>query len=296
MSKWERIVESILKENRKEKLKDWLRQTTTPEYIYHIFHLDENLTEDKNETTNSLWLARTIYKKFLDKIKNKQYKKTEFGGIVNLEDLNLELEFNITGRKGDGFYNKDDNSITIYIDDIKRLKDDPILINALIHEITHSVSYDDLNNYANYIKPEENRQKYLTQPLELEANKVALCDYLIRRVKEELKGQLLAKEINDVDALRKRIDRILEEISLDLSHFYFDFLNALSQDEKIFQEIYFEVLTVCIEYIQNHLDESTFYGGINEARQIDFNTIPDYTYEQMIEKLRKNLSETSKNN
>ena len=49
-------------------------------------------------------------------------------------------------------------------------------------------------------------------------------------------------------------------------------------------------------YIQNHLDESTFYGGINEARQMDFDAIPDYTYEQMIERLRKNLSETSKNN
>lgn len=296
MSQWRRIVESILEENRKEKLKDWLKHTTTPEYIYHIFHLDEDLTEDKSETMNSLWLARTIYNKFLDKIDRKDYKKTEFGGIVSLEDLNLELEFNITGRKGDGFYNKDDNDITIYVDDIKRLKNDPILINALIHEITHSISYDDLNNYANYIKPEENRQKYLTQPLELEANKVALCDYLIRRVKEELKGQLLAKEINDVNALRKRIDRILEEISLDLSHFYFDFLNTLSQDKVLFQEIYFEVLAVCIEYIQNHLDESTFYGGINEAKQIDFNTIPDYTYEQMIERLRKNLSETSKKN
>lgn len=296
MSQWRKIVEGILKENRKEKLKDWLRHITTPEYIYHIFHLDDDLTEDKNETINSLWLARTIYKKFLDKIKNKQYKKTEFSGIVNLEDLNLELEFNITGRKGDGFYNKDDNDITIYVDDIKRLKNDPILINALIHEITHSVSYDDLNNYANYTKPEENRQKYLTQSLELEANEVALCDYLIRRVKEELKGQLLTKEINDVNALRKRIDRILEEISLNLSHFYFDFLNTLSQDKVLFQEIYFEVLAVCIEYIQNHLDESTFYGGINEAKQIDFNTIPNYTYEQMIERLRKNLFETSKKN
>ena len=294
MSQFRKIVESILEENRKERLKDWLRHTTTSEYIYHIFHLDEDLTEDKNETTNSLWLARTIYNKFLDKINRKDYEKTKFGGIISLDDLDLTIEFSITGRKGDGFYNKDNNNITIYIDDIKRLKNDPILINALIHEITHSVSYDDLNNYANYIKPDENRQKYLTQPLELEANKVALCDYLIRRVKEELKGQLLAKEINDVDALRKRIDRILEEISLNLSHLYFDFLNALNQDKVLFQEVYFEVLAVCIEYIQKHLDESIFYGGINEAKQIDFNTIPDYTYKQMIERLRKNLSETSK--
>ena len=56
------------------------------------------------------------------------------------------------------------------------------------------------------------------------------------------------------------------------------------------------MLAVCIEYIQNHLDESTFYGSINEAKQIDFNAVPNYTYEQMIERLRKNLSETSKKN
>ena len=294
MSQWRKIVENILRENRKEQLKNWLKRTTTPEYIYHIFHLDVDLTEDKDETTNSLWLARTIYNKFLDKINKKDYEKTKFGGIVNLDNLDLLIEFSITGQKGNGYFDKQNNIIMVYIDEIDRLYNDPIFINALIHEITHSMSYDDLYNFTrNYITPEQDRSKYLTQPVELEANKVALCDYLIRQVKGQLKDELLTKEINDEEALRKRIDKILEEISINNQHFYFEFLHAVSKDKEVFQDIYFEVLAVCIEYIQNHLDESTFYGMINESKQIDFKNLPNYTTEETIENLRKNLANTS---
>lgn len=78
MSQWCKIVESILEENKKEKLKDWLRHTTTPEYIYHIFHLDKDLTEDKNETTNSLWLGGRILmeNKYIEEFR-KSCKKLE---------------------------------------------------------------------------------------------------------------------------------------------------------------------------------------------------------------------------
>ena len=41
MSEFRKIVEKILRKNEREKFIKKLRQEVTPEYIYHIFHLDE---------------------------------------------------------------------------------------------------------------------------------------------------------------------------------------------------------------------------------------------------------------
>lgn len=255
MSEFRKIVEGVLRENKKNKIKAWLKQNTIPEYIYHIFGLDDIFIENKDETKNSLWLASNIYNEFLEKIHNNKYKKTKFGGIVNLKNFNLTIEFNITGRRGDGIFDKANNKITVYVESKKSFTEDEILENALIHEIAHVISYDDYNNFYNYIKS-NNRQKYLTQPVELEANKIALCNHLIKKVLKILKQNLLMSEVNNSDLLRKHIDNILQDISKDEKHIYYDFLVALNQDKKLFKEIYFEIVSVCIEYIQEHLIES----------------------------------------
>lgn len=294
MSEFRKIVENILRKNEIKKFMKRLRQEVTPEYIYHIFHLDEDLKEDKSETKNLLWLAQQIYNQILDKIDNKKYKKTKFGGIVTLDNPDIEIEFNITGRMGDGFFSKEDNRIIVYVDDIKNLKDNDILENALIHEIVHSISYDDFNNYYNYIKPENNRDNYLTQPLEFEANKVSLCNYIVKKVLKTLKSEVSMEEIKDFDLLRKCIDKILSDISLDEYHFYWEFLKAVHQDKKAFEEMYFEIIETCVEFIQEHLTESHNWALTNKWLHEDIHNLPNLTQQEAVEKIYKNLDEAEK--
>ena len=289
MSEFRNLVESILKENRKDKIKEWLRATTTPEHIYHIFHLDEELDEDKDETKNSLWLANNIYKQILDKINKKDYEKTKFGGIVTLDNPELEIEFSITGRKGDGFYSKEDDKIIVYVEDINTFSEDENLEASLIHEIAHSMSYDDMNNYYNYISPENNREKYLTQPLEFEANKVALCNMIINKTLKTLKDEINKDEIDNSELLRKHIDAILYKISQDEKNHFNEFLKTVHKDKKAFQEMYFEIIVVCIEYIQEHLTESHNWALTNECRKINIHDLPDLTLEEAFERLYESL-------
>lgn len=289
MSEFRKIVENILRKNEIKKFMERLRQEVTPEYIYHIFHLDEDLKEDKNETKNSLWLAQQIYNQILDKIDNKKYKKTKFGGIITLDNPDIEIEFNITGRMGDGFFSKEDNKIIVCVDDIKNLKDNDILENALIHEIVHSISYDDFNNYYNYTKPEDDRDNYLTQPLEFEANKVSLCNYIVKKVLKALKSEISMEEIKNFDLLRKRIDKILDDISLDEQGFYWEFLKAVHKDKKAFEEMYFEIVETCVEFIQEHLTESHNWALTNKWLHEDIHSLPNLTQQEAVEKIYKNI-------
>jgi len=294
MSKFRRIVEDVLQKHKKANIRKWLEETTTLEHVYHIFHLNKILVEDKDETKNSLWLAQQVYNQILDKIDSKDYQKTQFGGIIHLDIPELDIEFSLTGREGDGFFSKQNNEIVVYAEDLNSFKDNETLETALIHEIAHSMSYDDMNNFSNYIKPEENREKYLTQPLEFEANKVALCNYIVKKTLKELKNKLSKEELYNRDLLRKHIDEILYDISQNQQSFYYEFLNAVHKDKKVFKELYFEIMETCIEYIQEHLSESYMQAASNDRIKENIYDLPNITPEESIKRICENLDKNTK--
>lgn len=272
MSQFREIVENCLAEHgynlvesKVLETKDIKLEPRTEKQLLKIFCLDENeLSEDKDENKNTLWLARNIYEKFIQKVKEGKYERTKFGGIVNINDL--EIEFSITGKAGDGVYTKLNNKILVYTEKLNDLENDLNLRNGLIHEIVHSISYDDFNNFNNYISPETNKNEYLTQPLEFEANKIALCDYLVDQILKNLKQQMLTKDIDDSNKLQNYIDQILYNIMSNEKHTYYDFLSILHKKKKL-NDFYSEIVETCIEYIQDHLAESTLYSVGNDFKQ-----------------------------
>lgn len=237
------------------------------EELCHIFNVDNQLTEDKIDNEAWIYLACSYYKIFINKIKTHKYSKTTSGAYkVNLDDIDIYVSTGNDGTYNHSSYNSDWKCINLYTKDFKSVSSDYIFRSNFIHEITHYLSeHEDDNSFPwNYTRPEEDLIKYYTQPTELLADKISVCDFMIKLIEDDLRSTLHKEDLLTREALTSRINNIIHAITSHRGFIYHEFFAALSNNSKAFLDFYMEIVDTCIDYVQHNLKECNIYAIYNE--------------------------------
>lgn len=237
------------------------------EELCHIFNVDNQLTEDKTDNEAWIYLACSYYKIFINKIKTHKYSKTTSGAYkVNLDDIDIYVSTGNDGTYNHSSYNSDWKCINLYTKDFKSVSSDYIFRSNFIHEITHYLSeHEDDNSFPwNYTRPEEDLIKYYTQPTELLADKISVCDFMIKLIEDDLRSTLHKEDLLTREALTSRINNIIHAITSHRGFIYHEFFAALSNNPKAFLDFYMEIVDTCIDYVQHNLKECNIYAIYNE--------------------------------
>lgn len=237
------------------------------EELCHIFNVDNQLTEDKADNEAWIYLACSYYKIFMNKIKTHEYSKTTSGAYkINLGDIDIYVSTGNDGTYNHSSYNSDWKCINLYTKDFKSVSSDYIFRSNFIHEITHYLSeHEDDNSFPwNYTRPEEDLIKYYTQPTELLADKISVCDFMIKLIEDDLRSTLRKEDLLTREALTSRIDSIIHAITSHRGFIYHEFFAALSNNPKAFLDFYMEIVDTCIDYVQHNLKECNIYAIYNE--------------------------------
>lgn len=237
------------------------------EELCYIFNVDNTLTEDKTDNEAWIYLACSYYKMLMNKIKVHDYTKATSGAYkVNLDDIDVYISTGNDGTYNHSSYDSDWKCINLYTKDFKSISYDYIFRSNFIHEITHYLSEHENDNSLpwNYIRPEEDLIKYYTQPTELLADKISICDFMIKLIEKNLRSTLHKDDLLTTEALTTRIDDIIHAITSNPGFIYHEFFAALSNDPKVFIDFYMEIVDTCIDYVQHNLKECNIYAIYNE--------------------------------
>ena len=244
--------------------------------------LDHRLKEDADENQSYIAMAEIYYKQFLDKIKAKKYAKTQSGALeIELDNFTVYLHIGDDGSYNHSHYSDGYNTLDIHTDDLDKIENDRFTKSAFIHELAHHIEKleDSESIHLDYTKYDEDEVKYYTQPSEIFANKIAICNFIIDQVKSNIQTTIQVKDLKDEQSLREYIKKLFEIIITSKGFLYYNFLQALSKDQKAFMEFYNEMLDTCVKYIQNDLKESNFVfavcNSITEALKIPFDKDDD---------------------
>ena len=241
-------------------------ENRTYDELLKIFGLKENIIEDIDNQSN-IWLARHIYSEFLENIQNKQYIKIDKDLYeINVEDLTIILHTNFKNyNKSTYDYDKKEINVNTQFDiaEIIKIANDQILRSNLIHEIAHSFDFDGDTLSWNYKNFENDKNNYYTQKSEIQANKTAICDFIISFIINNLQQTLNIRDINNTKELQKYIDKMINYCINTKGMLYHEFFSALSKDKKEFKAFYEEIIIDCIKYIQTRFDECQIFSGYN---------------------------------
>lgn len=237
------------------------------EELCHIFNVDKKLTEDKADNEAWIYLACSYYKMLMNKIKVHDYIKTTSGAYkINLGDIDVYVSTGNNGTYNHSSYNPDWKCINLHTKDFNTISSDYIFRSNFIHEITHYLSeHEDDNSMPwNYTKADEDLIKCYTQPTELLADEVSVCDFMIKLIEDDLHSTLHKADLLTTEALTARINKVIHVITSNPGFIYHEFFAALSNDPKAFVDFYTEIVDTCIDYIQHNLKECNIYAIYNE--------------------------------